>query len=93
MKYRERTNGKNGWTSIAIAGAAIIAAAFCGSCLYTASPAMGGSSTTSPQSANSQPAAQPSPTSQPSNDQTNQNKQQNGMPPNGAQPQGQGGTL
>ena len=93
MKYRERTNGKNGWAAIAIAGAAIMAAAVCGGCLYTAFPAMGGSSTTSPQSANSQPAAQPSPTSQPSNDQTNQNKQQNGMPPNGAQPQGQGGTL
>jgi hypothetical protein len=92
-------NGKNDWRSVAIGGAAILAAMTCGGCLYTVVPAMAGPSTTYPQAANSQPAAQPSPasqTSQPSNDQTNQsnqNKQQTGMPPNGAQPQGQGGTL
>ena len=96
-------NGKNDWKSVAIAGAAMLAAMMvCSGCLYTVVPAMAGPSTTYPQAANSQPAAQPSPASQssqpsqPSNDQTNQsnqNKQQNGMPPNGAQPQRQGGTL
>ncbi len=94
-----RNNCGNNWMSVAFAGAAMLAATVCGGCLYTAVPAMAGPSTTYPQDANSQPAAQPSPasqSSQPSNDQTNQsnqNKQQNGMPPNGAQPQGQGGTL
>lgn len=92
-KRNDGRNGKNNWMSVAIGGAAILAAMACGGCLYTVVPAMAGPSTTYPQAANSQPAAQPS---QPSNDQTNQsnqNKQQTGMPPNGAQPQGQGGTL
>ncbi|MGA8567218.1 MAG: hypothetical protein WB580_05430 [Candidatus Binataceae bacterium] len=109
MKHRNcrRNDGKssdrkNGWASMAIAGAAMLAATACGGCLYTAVPAMAGPSTTYPQPADGQPAAQSSPASQASqpsqqsNDQTNQsnqNKQQNGMPPNGAQPQGQGGTL
>ena len=104
MKQRNcrRNDGKSGsesWASMAIAGAAMLAAMACGGCLYTIVPPMAGPSTTYPQSANSQPAAQPSPgsqSSQSSNDQTNQsnqNKQQTGMPPNGAQPQGQGGTL
>ena len=106
QRYCKRGDGKNGksncknnWKSIAIAGAAMLAAMACGGCLYTIVPSMAGPSTTYPQSANSQPAAQPSPgsqSSQSSNDQTNQsnqNKQQTGMPPNGAQPQGQGGTL
>jgi hypothetical protein len=100
MKNHKRKNGKNKWTSVAIAGAAIVAAGACGGCLSTIVPAMAGPSTTYPQSADNQPAPQPSsasqPASQPANDQTNQsnqNKQQNGMPPNGAQPQGQGGTL
>jgi hypothetical protein len=97
-----KNNCKNNWMSVAIAGAAMLAATVCGGCLYTIVPAMAGPSTTYPQAANSQPAAQPSPasqssqSSQSSNDQTNQsnqNKQQTGMPPNGAQPQGQGGTL
>jgi hypothetical protein len=86
-----KNNCKNNWMSVAIAGAAMLAATACGGCLYTIVPAMAGPSTTYPQAANSQPEAQPS-----SNDQTNQsnqNKQQTGMPPNGAQPQGQGGTL
>ena len=81
------------WAPAAIAGAALMAAAVCGGCLYTIIPAMAGPSTTYSQSADSQPAAQPSPASQatvPSND---QNKQLNGMPPNGAHPQGEGGTL
>ena len=92
-------NGKNDWRSVAIGAAAMLAATACSGCLYTVVPAMAGPSTTYPQAANSHPAAQPSPASQPSqpsNDQTNQsnqNKQQTGMPPNGAQPQGQGGTL
>jgi hypothetical protein len=94
-----KNNCKNNRMSVAIAGAAMLAATVCGGCLYTIVPAMAGPSTTYPQAANSQPAAQPSPvsqSSQSSNDQTNQsnqNKQQTGMPPNGAQPQGQGGTL
>jgi len=94
-----KNNCKNNWMSVAIAVAAMLAATVCGGCLYTIVPAMAGPSTTYPQAANSQPAAQPSPasqSSQSSNDQTNQsnqNKQQTGMPPNGAQPQGQGGTL
>jgi len=95
MKNHDRKR-RGGWRSIAVAGAAMVAAAACSGCLYTAVPAMAGPSTTYQQPADSQPAAQPSPASQPSqppNDQTNQNKQQNGMPPNGAQPQGQGGTL
>lgn len=95
MKYQER---KNGWASTAIAGAATLAATVCSGCLYTIVPAMAGPSTTYQQPADSQPAqtsqqSQPVQTSQPSSDQTNQNKQQNGMPPNGAHPQGQGGTL
>lgn len=95
-RRRNRDDGKSGnfdWKSVAIAGAAMLAAMACGGCLYTIVPAMAGPSTTNPQSANSQPAVQPSPGSQPPSDQTNQNKQQTGMPPNGAQPQGQGGTL
>jgi hypothetical protein len=85
------------WTSMAIAGAAMLAAALCGGCLYTIVPAMAGPSTTYPQSAGGQSAqtSQPSQPSQPSDGQTNQNgqnKQQTGMPPNGAQSQGQGGT-
>jgi hypothetical protein len=94
-----RDNSRDNWRSVAIGAAALLAAMACGGCLYTVVPAMAGPSTTYPQAANSQPAAQPSPASQPSqpsNDQTNQsnqNKQQTGMPPNGAQPQGQGGTL
>jgi len=101
-KRNDSENGKTIWASMAIAGAAMMAATVCGGCLYTIVPAMAGPSTTYPQAGNSQPAAQPSPASQTSqasqpsqspNDQSNQNKQQNGMPPNGAQPQGQGGTL
>ena len=91
-KYRGRGNGL---TSIAIAGAAMLAAALCSGCLYTIAPAMAGPSTTYQQPADSQSAQTSQPT-QPSNGQTNQNgqnKQQTGMPPNGAQPQGQGGTL
>jgi len=95
MKNRDRKR-TGGWRSIAVPGAVMAAVAACSGCLYTAVPAMAGPSTTYQQPADSQPAAQPSPVSQqPSNDQTNQNnqnKQQNGMPPNGAQPQGQGGT-
>jgi hypothetical protein len=72
-----KNNCKNNWMSVAIAGAAMLAATVCGGCLYTIVPAMAGPSTTYPQAAN----------------QSNQNKQQTGMPPNGAQPQGQGGTL
>jgi hypothetical protein len=98
MKYQGRKKylGRgNRSTSIAIAGTAMLAAALCGGCLYTIVPAMAGPSTTYPQPANGQPA-QASQSSQPSNGQPNQNgqnKQQTGMPPNGAQPQGQGGTL
>jgi hypothetical protein len=98
-KNHSKNNCKSNWMSVAIGGAAILVAMACGGCLYTVVPAMAGPSTTYPQAANSQPAARPSPASQPSqpsNDQTNQsnqNKQQTGMPPNGAQPQGQGGTL
>jgi len=79
---------------MAIAGAAVLAATVCGGCLYTVVPAMAGPSTTYQQPADSQPAqsSQPAQASQQSNGQTNQNKQQTGMPPNGAQPQGQGGT-
>ena len=101
-KRNDSENGKTIWASTAIAGAAMMAAAVCGGCLYTIVPAMAGPSTTYPQAGNNQPAAQPSPASQTSqasqpsqssNDQNNQNKQQNGMPPNGAQPQSQGRTL
>jgi len=82
------------WTSVAIAGTAMLAATLCGGCLYTIVPAMAGPSTTYPQSTGGQ-SAQTSQPSQPSNqtNQNGQNKQQTGMPPNGAQPQGQGGTL
>jgi hypothetical protein len=95
MEIQEPKRGKRAWMRIAVAGAAMMAAAACGGCLYTVIPAMAGPSTTYPQPA----AGQPSQASQPSADQTNQtnpsdqNKQQNGMPPNGAHPQGQGGTL
>jgi len=95
IKNHQRNNGR---ASIAIAGAAMLAAAVCGGCLYTVIPAMAGPSTTYQQPADSQPVqtsqqSQPTQTSQPSSDHTSQNKQQSGMPPNGAQPQGQGGTL
>jgi hypothetical protein len=95
MKHQDckRDDGKNGWASMAIAGAAMLAATVCGGCLYTVVPAMAGPSTTYQQPADSQPAAQPSPASQASQSPNDQNKQQNGMPPNGAHPQGQGGTL
>ena len=93
----ENSRGRSrGWAPAAIAGTALLAAAVCGGCLYTVIPAMAGPSTTYPQSADSQPAAQPSPASQatePSQPPNDQNKQLNGMPPNGAHPQGQGGTL
>jgi len=82
-----------GWAPAAIAGAALLAAAVCGGCLYTIIPAMAGPSTTYQQSADSQPAAQPSPAPQATDPSNGQNKQLNGMPPNGAHPQGQGGTL
>src|SRR5512146_239776 len=85
MKYRERGDG---WRSIAIVTAAIVAAVACGGCLYTLVPAMAGPSTTYPQPA----AGQPAQASQPSTNQTSQNKQQGGTPPNGAPLQGQGGT-
>ena len=83
MEYPNCTR-KDGWVSIAIAGAAILAAMVCGGCLYTLVPAMAGPSATYQQPA----ADQSSQSAQSSNDQTNQNKQQSGMPPNGAQPQG-----
>jgi hypothetical protein len=98
MKRQKKYQGRgNGPASIAIAGAGMLAATLCGGCLYTIVPAMAGPSTTYQQPANSQPAqsSQTSQTSQPSQqsgDQTNQNKQQNGAPPNGTPPQGQGGT-
>ncbi len=66
--------------SMAVAGAALLAAALCGGCLYTVIPAMAGPSTTYQQPSDSQPA-------EPANDQANQNKQQSGT-----QPQGQGRT-
>ena len=69
MKGREHIDGKSGsagWTPIAIAAAAILAAAVCAGCLYTIFPAMAGPSTTYPQSADSQPSAAPAPGSQPS---------------------------
>jgi hypothetical protein len=55
----KRGNGGNRM-SVAIAGAAMLAAIVCGGCLYTIVPAMAGPSTTYPQAANKQPAAQPS---------------------------------
>jgi hypothetical protein len=94
MKYQDCKrmnirNSNNGWMSMAIAGAAMLAAAACGGCLYTVIPATAGPSTSYHAPADNQPA-QPS---QPSNDQTNQNKQQNGTPQNGAPPQSQGGAT
>jgi hypothetical protein len=94
MKYQDckrsnGANGNNGWMSMAIAGAAMLAAAACGGCLYTVIPATAGPSTNYHAPADNQPAQ----ASQPSNDQTNQNKQQNGTPQNGAPPQGQGGAT
>lgn len=85
--------GDNGLMSIAVAGAAILAATVCGGCLYTAIPAMAGPSTTYQQPAAGQQGSIPTAPAQQSTDQTNQNKQQTGIPPNGAQPQGEGGTL
>jgi hypothetical protein len=86
MKDRER---REGWKSVAIAAASIMAAVTCGGCLYTLVPAMAGPSTTYPQPANGQPTnSQPTRASQQSPDQTNQpgqNKQQSGVAPNGAQ--------
>ncbi|MGH7914065.1 MAG: hypothetical protein ACREPW_05375 [Candidatus Binataceae bacterium] len=79
MKYQGRKR-RDGWMSIAIAGAAILAAVACGGCLYTVIPAMAGPSTTYQQPADSQPA-------EPANEQATQNKQQNGP-----QPQSQAGT-
>jgi hypothetical protein len=87
---RHNRKGDERWTSIAIAGAAMLAAAACSGCLYTVVPAMAGPSTTYQQPADSQSAAEPSPAaqsspapqaSQPSNVQTNQNKPQNGAQP------------
>ncbi len=76
---------------MAIAGAAMLAAAACGGCLYTVIPAMAGPSTSYHAPADNQPA-QPSQPSQHRRRPT-QNKQQNGMPQNGAPPQGQGGAT
>ncbi len=82
-------HGKHGWMSAAIAGAAMLAAAASGGCLYPAIPSMAGPSTNYHAPADNQPA-QPA---QPSNDPATQNKQQNGTPQNGAPPQGQGGAT
>jgi S-formylglutathione hydrolase FrmB len=90
MKYREAKTGRarksyggdgRAIASIAIAGAAMLAVALCGGCLYTAVPALAGPSTTYPQGTGSQPAQTAEP-SQTTNDPTNQNKQQNTAPPN-----------
>jgi hypothetical protein len=94
MKYQDRKrknrkNSKNRWTSMAIAGAAMLAAAASGGCLYTVIPATPGPSTNYHAPADTQPAQ----SSQSSNDQTDQNKQQNGTPQNGAPSQGQGGAT
>src|SRR5690348_11152704 len=73
MKYREAKTGRarksyggdgRAIASIAIAGAAMLAVALCGGCLYTAVPALAGPSTTYPQGTGSQPAqtAEPSQT-------------------------------
>jgi hypothetical protein len=96
MKYQDckRRNCNDRWMSMAIAGAAMLAAAACGGCLYTAIPAMAGSTSSYHAPTDNQPSQPP----QTSNDQTNQNKQQNtapqgGPPQNAAPPQGQGGTT
>ena len=68
MKGRERIDSKSGWAGwppIAFATATILGAVVCAGCLYTATPAMAGPSTTYPQTADSQPSAAPSPASQP----------------------------
>ena len=57
MKNHDRKR-RGGWRSIAVAGAAMVAAAACSGCLYTAVPAMAGPSTTYQQPADSQPAGQ-----------------------------------
>ncbi len=92
---RERKNRKSSrdrWTSMAIAGAAMLVAAASSGCLYTLIPATAGPSTNYHAPADNQPA-QSSPSSQPSaNDQTNQNKQQNGTSQNAAPP-AQGGAT
>ena len=85
-------NTSDGWMSLAIAGAAMLAAAACGGCLYTAIPVMAGSTASYHAPTDNQPSQPPqssaqSPT-QSSSDQTNQNKQQNGAPT-----QGQGGAT
>jgi hypothetical protein len=100
MKYQEakksrerKSYGGDGGAiaSIAIAGAAMLAMALCGGCLYTAVPALAGPSTTYPQGTGSQPAQTAEP-SQTTNDQTNQNKQQSSAPPNVAPASSQSAT-
>jgi hypothetical protein len=98
MKHEDRRrNGGYGdkCASIAIAGAAMLAAITSGGCLYTAIPVMAGQTGSYHAPDDNQPA-QSSQSSQSSNDQATQNKQQSGAPQtstpqNSPPPQGQSG--
>ena len=67
---------RDGWASVAIAGASILSATVCGGCLYTAIPALAGPSTTYQQPADQATQSQAQP-SQASNEADGQSGQQN----------------